>query len=351
VHALIADSGIPRSRACAAVGAARATGYRHQRPLEARASVRRASHRRLPEDQRAEVMAVLHSPRFCDQTPAHVYHTLLGEGRFLCSIRTMQRLLKEAGEARERRPIRPPQAHAVPRLEATAPNQVWTWDITKLSLVERGARLYLYVLIDLFSRYVVGWMIAGTENGALACRFVGSCVAAHPSAAGSLTVHQDRGSPMTSGNFIDLLAELKIDASHSRPRVSNDNAFSEAHFKTIKTQPDYPERFTDANHARGWCGEFFDWYNDEHQHSGLNGHIPADVFHGRAEAVTEVKQAALDAAYERHPERFVHGAPRAKAPPQKVSINPLPASVVSLPAPLGSNEIASKLDTTCQETR
>lgn len=351
MHALIAESGIPRSRACAAVGAARATGYRHKRPLEARMSVRRASHRRLPDDQRAEVLEVLHSPRFCDQTPAHAYHTLLGEGRFLCSIRTMQRLLKQAGEARERRPIRPPQAHAVPRLEATAPNQVWTWDITKLSLVERGARLYLYVLIDLFSRYVVGWMIAGTENGALACRFVGSCVAAHPIAAGSLTVHQDRGSPMTSGNFIDLLAELKIDASHSRPRVSNDNAFSEAHFKTIKTQPDYPVRFTDANHARGWCGEFFDWYNDEHQHSGLNGHIPADVFHGRAEAVTAAKQAALDAAYERHPERFVHGAPRAKAPPQKVSINPLPASVVSLPAPLGSNEIASKLGTTRQETR
>lgn len=143
MHALIAASDVPRSRACVALNAARATGYRHQRPLGARMSVRRASHRRLPDDQREEVLEVLHSPRFCDQTPAHVYHTLLGEGRFLCSIRTMQRLLKEAGEARERRPIRPPQAHAVPRLEATAPNQVWTWDITKLPTQVRGVHLNL----------------------------------------------------------------------------------------------------------------------------------------------------------------------------------------------------------------
>lgn len=333
--------GLPRSRACAALGAARATGYRRQSPVAARASVRQPSHRRLPAVQRAAILAALHSPRFCDQTPAHAYHTLLGEGTFLCSIRTMQRLLKDAGEARERRPVRPPQTHAVPRLVATAPNQVWTWDITKLPLIERGARLYLYVLIDLFSRYVVGWMIAGTENSALACRFVGTCAASHPMPAGSLTVHQDRGSPMTSRNFIDLLAELRIDSSHSRPRVSNDNAFSEAHFKTLKTQPDYPARFTGPTHARGWCGEFFDWYNDEHQHSGLNGHIPADVFYGRAVAITAIKQAALDDAYRRHPERFVNGAPRAKAPPERVSINPLPDSVVTLPSVLGRNEISN----------
>jgi len=339
LHALIAGSGLPRTRACTALDGARATGYRRLRPAAARAGVCKASHRRLPEAQRMAILAHLHSPRFCDQTPAHTYHTLLAEGTFLCSIRTMQRLLKDAGEARERRPIRPPQTHAVPRLEATAPNQVWTWDITKLALHERGAWLYLYVLIDLFSRYVVGWMIAGTENSALACRFVGTCVASHPIPADSLTVHQDRGAPMTSRNFIDLLAELRIDASHSRPRVSNDNAFSEAHFKTLKTQPDYPTRFTDSSHARSWCGDFFDWYNDEHQHSGLNGHIPADVFYGRAQAITAVKQTALDSAYQRNPERFVNGAPRAKAPPHTVSINPLPASVVTLPHALGSNEI------------
>jgi putative transposase len=341
MHALIAESGLPRTRACAALGQSRATVYRRQRPPEARRRGRKASHRRLPEGQRTAVLAALHSPRFCDQTPTHTYHTLLGEGTFLCSIRSMQRLLKGAGEAHERRAIRPPQSHAVPRLEATAPNQVWTWDITKLALCERGAWLYLYVLLDLFSRYVVGWMIAGTENSALACRFVGTCAAIHPVPAGSLTVHQDRGAPMTSRNFIDLLGELRIDASHSRPRTSDDNAFSEAHFKTLKTQPDYPARFTDIAHARSWCSEFFDWYNEQHQHSGLNGHIPADVFHGRAAAVTAIKQSTLDEAYRRHPERFVNGAPRAKAPPDRVSINPLPASVVTLPSAPGRNEISN----------
>jgi len=341
MHTLIKDSRLPRVRACAALSIVRSTSYRQQRPKLPRHSVRNASHRRLSEPQREAILAMLHSPRFCDQTPAHTYHTLLGEGTHLASIRTMNRLLKSAGEARERRPIRPAQTHAVPRLQATAPNQVWTWDISKLALCERGAWLYLYVLIDLYSRYVIGWMIASTENSALACRFVGTCAANHQIAPNTLTVHQDRGAPMTANNFIALLAELKIDVSHSRPRVSNDNPFSEAHFKTLKTQPDYPARFNDSNHARSWCGDFFDWYNDEHQHSGLNGHIPADVFYGRAQAVTTIKQAALDDAYRRHPERFVNGAPTAKAPPHTVSINPLPTSVVSLPTPTRNAEIQS----------
>lgn len=341
MQALIQDSRLPRVRACAALSIVRSTSYRQQQPKVARHSARNVSHRRLNESQREAILAVLHSPRFCDQTPAHTYHTLLGEGTHLASIRTMQRLLKSAGEVRERRPIRPAQTHAVPRLQAAAPNQVWTWDISKLALCERGAWLHLYVLIDLFSRYVIGWMVASTENSALACRFVGSCAANHQIEPGTLTVHQDRGAPMTANNFIALLAVLKIDVSHSRPRVSNDNPFSEAHFKTLKTQPDYPARFNDMQHARSWCGEFFDWYNDQHQHSGLNGHIPADVFYGRAQAVTANKQAALDDAYRRHPERFVNGAPRAKAPPKVVSINPLPTSVVSLPSPMGNAEIQS----------
>jgi len=339
MHTLIKHSDLPRTRSCAVLGVERATGYRQQQPTAVRPSVRNASHRRLGEAQRAEILRLLNSPRFCDQTPAHTYHTLLGEGCYVGSIRTMQRLLKDANQARDRRPIRPAQTHAIPRLQATAPNQVWTWDITKLALHQRGAWLYLYVLIDLFSRYVVGWMIAETENSALACRFVGTCAANHPIGPNQLTVHQDRGAPMTANNFINLLAELKIDSSHSRPRVSNDNAFSEAHFKTLKTQPDYPARFTDTTHARTWCGDFIDWYNDEHQHSGLNGHIPANVFYGRAQAITAVKQRALDAAYRRHPERFVNGAPKAKAPPALVSINPLPASVVSLPTAGRNNEV------------
>lgn len=317
----------------------RATGYRHDRPSAARSRVRAASHRRLTAAQREQILLALHSDRFCDQTPMHVFHTLLGEGRYLGSVRTMQRVLKDAHEVRERRPIRPAQSHAIPRLQATAPNQVWTWDISKLALQERGTWAYLYVLIDLYSRYIVGWMIAETENSALACRFVGTCAAEHQIAPSSLTVHQDRGSPMTARNFLALLSELKIDASHSRPRVSNDNPFSESQFKTIKTQPDYPASFRDTVHARVWCGEYFGWYTDEHQHSGLNGHIPADVFYGRAAAVTAIKQAALSAAYRDHPERFVNGAPIAKAPPAIVFINPLPASIISLPKAESSNEI------------
>lgn len=339
MHTLIEHSGLPCTRASAVLGVARATGYRQRQPSVLRHSVRNASPRRLSQAQRAEILSVLHSARFCDQTPAHTYHTLLGEGRYLGSIRTMQRILKDANQACDRRPIRPAQTHAIPRLQATAVNQVWTWDITKLALHDRGACLYLYVLLDLYSRYVVGWMIADTQSSALACRFVGTCAVNHQIGPNQLTVHQDRGAPMTANNFIHLLAELKIDASHSRPRVSNDNAFSEAHFKTLKTQPDYPARFIDTTHARSWCGEFIDWYNDEHQHSGLNGHIPADVFYGRAQAITAVKQAALDRAYSHHPERFVNGAPQAKAPPATVSINPLPASAISLPTAARNNEI------------
>lgn len=337
--ALAIGSGLPRSRSCAALGLSRGAVYRAVRASGPRHGPRPVSHRRLSEAQREAIVEVLHGERFCEQTPAHTYHALLGEGRYLGSIRTFQRILKGLGESRERRPVRPAQRHAVPRLVATGPNQVWTWDITKLALQERGKWLYLFVLIDLFSRYVVGWMVAETENSALSCRFVGSCIAHQQIAPNSLIVHQDRGSPMTASNFINLLAELKVDTSHSRPRVSNDNPFSEAHFKTLKTQPDFPARFADIAHARIWCGEFIDWYNDEHHHSGLNGHIPADVFHLRAEAVTAAKQAALDTAYEAHPERFVRGAPKAKAPPAMVVINPLPASIIALPTPTRSHQV------------
>jgi len=338
VKALILDTHLPVHRVCEALGVNPATAYRWRGPPEERCTVRAASHRRLPECLRSAIQAHLHSPRFCDQTPMHTYHALLSEGVYLASIRSFQRILKADGQARERRGIRPAQSHAVPRLNATAPNQVWSWDITKLPLKVRGGWLYLYVLIDLYSRYVVGWMMAETENSALAQRFVGSAVAHHEIAEHTLTVHQDRGAPMTAVNFIHLLTELKIDVSHSRPRVSNDNAFSEAHFKTLKTQPCYPKHFVDMNHARTWCAEFFSWYNEEHHHSGLNGHIPADVFSGRSTEVTNQKQAALDRAYAAHPERFVRGRPKAKAPPATVSINPLPISVVSLPVNTRANE-------------
>jgi putative transposase len=339
---VIVESKLPIKLACEALSLSRATCYRLQKPKLFLHTARIASPRRLPEALRDAIREALHSPRFCDQTPMQIYHTLLGEGIYLASTRSFQRILKDLGEQRERRPIRPTQSHAVPRLQATAPNQVWTWDITKLPLMERGRWLYLYVVIDLYSRYVVSWMMACTENSALAQRFIGSAAAHHQIAPNTLTVHQDRGAPMTSSGFISLLTELKIDVSHSRPRVSNDNGYSESQFKTMKTQPGYPKRFTDLQHARAWCGEFMDWYNDEHHHSGLQGHIPADVFYDRCDAVTAVKQDALNAAYARHPERFVNGAPRAKSPPLCVYINPLPATNVVLPAQSTAHEIEAQ---------
>lgn len=343
MNALVQQTELPRTRSCTALSLSRATFYRLKRPRGNMHGPRQLSVRALSQAQREAILTLLHSPRFRDQTAAHSYHALLGEGQYFGSIRTFQRVLKANGEARERRAIRPAQAHAVPRLEARAPNQVWTWDITKLATLERGNWLYLFVLIDLYSRYVVGFMLAETESSALAQRFVGSCIAHQQIPADTLTVHQDRGAPMTAIGYLTMLSELDIEVSHSRPRVSNDNPFSEAQFKTLKYQPDYPGRFTDLTHARQWCGEFIDWYNDEHHHSGLNGHIPADVFMHRADAVTATKQSALDQAYAAHPERFVKGRPKAKAPPKSVSINPMPAAVVTLPkGTASSHEISAK---------
>jgi putative transposase len=318
------DPLIPLRDACSALGMPRATLYRHAKPKNVRAATaRRCSVRRLSEPERQAVIEVLHEPRFADQPPAQVYAKLLDEGRYLCSIRTMHRLLAQAGEAGERRVQRPKTHHAVPRLMADAPNVVWSWDITKLATVLKGAFLSLYVVLDLYSRFVVAWMVAGRENSALAKQLLAEAIGRHRIEPGRLRVHQDRGAPMTAHGFLDLLAELGVDPSHSRPRVSNDNAFSEAQFKTLKYQPDFPGRFRDAEHARGWCAEFFDWYNHHHQHSGLALFTPADVFYGRIEELIATRQAGLDAAYAAHPERFVRGAPRVHRPPAVVAINPL----------------------------
>ena len=257
-----------------------------------------------------------------DQPPAEVYATLLGNGEYIGSIRTMYRVLAAAGEARERRNVRAAQVHATPSLTATAPNQVWTWDITKLAMTEKGKFLQLYVIIDLFSRFVVGWLLAAKECKHLAATMLGEAIARHGVDPG-LIVHADRGSAMKSDTVAQLLADLGASRSFSRPRVSDDNAFSEAQFKTLKYQPDYPVRFTGDEHARGWLQPFFGWHNDEHHHSGLALFTPADVFHGRVEVVAAERQRGLDAAYAAHPERFPNGAPMVRRPPGKVEINPV----------------------------
>jgi putative transposase len=284
---------------------------------------RRPNHRRLSQAEREQVLAVLDSERFIDQPPREVYATLLEEGRFLCSIRTMYRILGERGALRERRDHRQRVQHPVPRLVSTAPNQVWTWDISKLATFTSGVFLNLYVILDLYSRYVVAWMIAERENSALAKQLFAEAIHRYAIEPGSLLVHQDRGAPMTAHGFAELLSALGVDRSYSRPRVSNDNPHQESLFHTVKYQPDYPGRFGDALSARRWCESFFRWYNDDHHHEGLHLFTPADVFFGRVAAVAARRREALSDAFAKHPERFVHGPPTVKLPPARVELNPL----------------------------
>jgi len=279
--------------------------------------------RALSTQERATVIATLRSAAYSDQPPAEVYQSLLEQERYLCSVSTMHRLLRRVGEAGERRLQRPAQHHAIPRLLATAPNQVWSWDITKLPLVRRGVYLSLYVILDLFSRFVVAWMVSVKENSALSKQLMDEATSRYRIAPGQLTVHQDRGSPMIAHGYLDLMQTLDVTCSHSRPRVSNDNPFSESQFKTQKYQPDYPGRFDHPSHARRWCEDYFDWYNFDHHHSGLAGFTPEQVFTGRYHAVAEDKQRALDERYALNPERFVKGPPRVAMPPTTVAINPI----------------------------
>jgi putative transposase len=326
------DPSIPVATACSVVGLSRATLYRGRSPSP-RSPAERArppSPRRLGEEERRQVLAALHQPEFADQPPTEVYATLLSRGVYIASIRTMYRVLSEAGETKERRNQRPPQSHAKPSLTATAPNQIWTWDITKLATTQKGIFYLAYVIIDLFSRYVVGWVLAEKECKHIASLLFAEAIARHGIEPG-LWVHSDRGSSMKSDTLAQLFAALGVTRSFSRPHVSDDNAFSEAQFKTLKYQPDYPGRFDSPPQAQGYMQEFFGWHNDEHAHSGLALFTPGDVFHGRIEAVRAVRQSALDAAYAAHPERFPHGPPIVRLPPAEVHINPITSDAVLLP--------------------
>jgi len=327
------------SAACTALGASRATWHRRQRPQVTRPLRPRAvSARALGAEERATVMTLLHSPRFVDQPPREVYGSLLAEGTYHCSVRTMYRLLGAAGEGRERRDQRVAVRHPMPQLVATAPDQVWTWDITKLATGTLGVFLNLYLILDLFSRYIVGWMVAQRENSALAQHLISRTIQRLQIDPGQLTLHNDRGAPMTAHSFDALLTTLGIEASRSRPRVSNDNPFSESGFKTIKYQPDFPGRFADAHHARGWMRRFVPWYHDDHRHEGLNGFTPGEVYSGRHVTLAVTRQHTLDAAYARHQARWINRPPKLPLPPTLVAINPTPPLVPSTAPPL-SNEI------------
>ena len=322
--------------ACEALGVPRASYYRAQGrvSLEEPASrsdtrPRKTSPRALTREEEHAVLDVLHSPRFVDLSIPQVWATLLDEGDYLCSMRTMYRILDAHGEVRERRDqVRRPN-YTRPELLATAPNQVWSWDITKLRGPAKWTYFYLYVLIDIFSRYVVGWMVARCESALLANQLWGESVRKHDIRPGQLVGHSDRGGPMTAKNFALLLADLGVTQSLSRPHVSDDNPFSEAHFKTLKYHPTFPDRFGALEDARAWCGPFFNWYNRHHHHSGLGWMIPADVHHGRVELVRAERARALDAAYQLHPERFVRRPPTPPPLPEAVWINPPATAAVA----------------------
>ena len=317
---------------CHSVGVSRATLYRQRRPAPPPPRPRAPSPRALGPTERQAVLDVLHSPRFVDQSPTEVHATLLEEQTYLCSPRTMYRVLAAAHEVRERRAQARHPAYAAPELVATGPKQVWSWDITKLKGPVPYLYYSLYVILDLFSRYVVGWMVARHENAHLAQRLLAATCAKQGITPHQLTIHADRGAPMRSTLVALLFSDLGITASHSRPRVSNDNPFSEAQFRTVKYRPEFPARFGALEHARGVSRDLFAWYNDAHHHSGLSYLTPADVHYGRAATVLAARHRTRLAAYAAHPERFVHGPPRPETMPTAVWIN-RPPTLTSQVAP------------------
>lgn len=308
--------------ACRALGVSRSSVYRRRKPPAPRPRLsRRPQPRALSAAERTQVLDTLHEDRFVDLAPASVYATMLEENRYLCSIRTMYRILAAAAEVHERRAQRRHPHREPPRLVATGPNQVWTWDITRLCGPRKWTTYALYVVLDLFSRYVVGWMIASTETAGLAKRLIRETCEKQGVVPGQLTLHQDRGAPMTAKTFPQMLIDLDVLASYSRPRVSNDNPHSESCFKTLKYAPAYPGSFADMLESQIYFREFFPRYNTEHRHSGLGLLTPDAVHHGRATALQEQRQIVLADAYAARPERFVNGAPRAPQIPHEVWIN------------------------------
>lgn len=321
-----ADIGV--KPACEAIGLGRATYYRNK--AEAGTAGKstpggRSSSRALSSEERKEVLALMHSERFMDQAPREIYATLLDEGRYLCSVRTMYRVLDQEREVRERRNQLRHPAYAKPELLATAPNQVWSWDITKLLGPVKWSYFYLYVILDIFSRYVVGWMLTARESAALAQRLIEETCHKQAIRPNQLTIHADRGSSMTSKPVAFLLADLGVTKTHSRPHTSNDNPFSEAQFKTLKYRPAFPERFGSIEEARAFCQSFFSWYNQEHHHTGIGLLSPHVVHYGLAEKVIEARHNILSQAYRLHPERFVKGPPKFNFLPEGVWINPPPS--------------------------
>ena len=318
--------GVGAASGCRALGLPRASLYRMRRAadpdLEVSRLPRPAPPRALAPGEREAILDTLHCERFIDHAPAQVHATLLDEGTYLCSPRTMYRILDSAQEVKERRDQLRRPAYKKPGLLATAPNQVWSWDITKLMGPAKWTYFYLYVILDIFSRYVVGWMVAPHESAALAEGLISETYDKQRIVKGQLTLHADRGSSMKSKPVALLLADLGVVKTHSRPQVSNDNPFSESQFKTMKYRPDFPDRFGSVAHTRAFGHVFFPWYNEDHHHSALGFLTPAVVHYGLADDIREKRQLVLATAFAAHPERFVKGPPQAAPLPQAVWINP-----------------------------
>jgi len=314
---------VGKMAACLAFGLSRATFYRHEARIRQPQvpAIRPSSPLALMPEERTAVLEVLHSERFMDVSVAEVFATLLDEGQYFCSTRTMYRILEAEGELQERRRQRQHGNYTKPELIATGPNQVWSWDITKLKGPQKWTYFYLYVLLDIFSRYVVGWMIAHRESAVLAKQLIQESCEKQRVQPDELTIHSDRGKPMTSKTVAQLYADLGITKSLNRPYVSNDNPFSESQFKTVKYHPSFPELFGSIQDARAFGRAFFPWYNDEHRHSGLNMLTPHTVHYGIAEQVLERRNDVLLRAFAENPARFKYRQPRQKELPTEVWIN------------------------------
>lgn len=306
---------------CAALGISRASLHRRKQPSRT-ARPRAKSWRALDGNERQAVLDLLREPRFVDLAPAEIYACLLDEGVYRCSIRTMYRVLHAHNEVRERRRQLRHPAYQKPELLAEAPNQVWSWDITKLMGPAKWSYFYLYVIIDIFSRRIVGWHIADAETATLFKPLIDDAVRKHGIPPGQLTLHADRGGPMKAKATALLLADLGVTKSHSRPYTSNDNPFSESCFKTLKYQPQFPKRFGCIEDAKTFCRHFFNWYNRDHHHAGIGLMTPDQVHYGQADAVHAARQKTLDRAYTANPERFVRKLPNPPRKPTAVWINP-----------------------------
>jgi putative transposase len=336
--------------ACLALGVARATFYRAKLQAAARLprSARASSPRRLRVPEQHTILELLHAPAYVDKSPHTVFAMLLDAGRYLASVSTFYRLLRRAGETRGRRNELTHPAYAKPELLASGPRQLWSWDITKLKGPAKWVCFHLYVILDVFSRYVVGWMIAPWESADLAHELIAATCDKEAIPRGQLTLHADRGASMRSKPVAMLLADLGVTKSHSRPHVSDDNPYSEAQFKTLKYQPDFPARFESIEHARAFCQTFFAWYNHEHRHSGIGYMTPAAVHAGQAQRLYEARQRVLDQAFVAHPERFTQRHPTPPALPTQVGINlPKPTPCAPGEAPRSTLNSPQPVSQTC----